>query len=98
MLEQVAGGWGKRVLCPRVDRVGRRLRLYVVDDPARDLSPGMLGIPEPRPTCPEADPSSVDWALVPGLAFDASGYRLGRGAGLHDPCSPRSATMRRPGP
>jgi 5-formyltetrahydrofolate cyclo-ligase len=75
---------GKRLVCPRVDRVERRLRLFAIDDPARDLLPGTLGIPEPRPGCPEVDPAAVDWGLVPGLAFDGRGFRLGRGAGHYD--------------
>ena len=75
---------GKCLLCPRVDRAARRLRLYRVDDPARDLLPGTLGIPEPRAACPEVAPLAVDWVLVPGLAFDTRGFRLGRGAGHYD--------------
>jgi 5-formyltetrahydrofolate cyclo-ligase len=75
---------GKVVLCPRVDRARRRLRLHRIDDPGRDLTPGTLGIPEPRPDRPEVEPGAVDWVLVPGLAFDARGYRLGRGAGHYD--------------
>jgi 5-formyltetrahydrofolate cyclo-ligase len=79
----------KRVLCPRVDRVGRRLRLYAVSDPASELEPGALSIPEPKPGLPEIAPELVDWALVPGLAFDEQGYRLGRGAGYYDRLIPR---------
>jgi 5-formyltetrahydrofolate cyclo-ligase len=74
----------KIVLCPRVDRRGRRLSLHRVTDPGADLSPGVLGIPEPRPNLPEIAPTTVDWALVPGLAFDERGFRLGRGAGYYD--------------
>ncbi len=44
----------------------------------------MGGIPEPRPDLPEVPPAAVDWALVPGLAFDERGFRLGRGAGYYD--------------
>ena len=72
---------GRDVLCPRVDRAARRLRLYRVGDPRRDLTPGTLGIPEPVAGCPEVEPEAVDWALVPGLAFDPRGYRLGRARG-----------------
>jgi 5-formyltetrahydrofolate cyclo-ligase len=75
---------GKVVICPRVDRAARRLRLYQVDDPDQDLVPGTLGIPEPRTDCPEVASEAVDWVLVPGLAFDARRYRLGRGAGHYD--------------
>jgi 5-formyltetrahydrofolate cyclo-ligase len=75
---------GKRLVCPRVDRAARRLRLYEVRDPSSDLRRGTLGIPEPRPSCPEVGPEQIDWALVPGLGFDDRGFRLGRGAGHYD--------------
>jgi 5-formyltetrahydrofolate cyclo-ligase len=74
----------QRLVCPRVDRAERRLRLYQVEDPHRDLVPGTLAIPEPRRTCPEVAPEAIDWVLVPGLAFDDRRYRLGRGAGHYD--------------
>ena len=75
---------GQRLICPRVDREANRLRLHLIADPAHDLEPGTLGIPEPRRACPVVDPAEVDWALVPGLAFDAAGFRLGRGKGHYD--------------
>jgi 5-formyltetrahydrofolate cyclo-ligase len=74
----------KTVFCPRVDRPGGRLSLHKVTDPAKDLVPGILGIPEPRLDLPEVPPAEVDWALIPGLGFDERGFRLGRGAGLYD--------------
>ncbi len=74
----------KRVILPRVDRPSRRLRLHRVIDPARDLGPGVLGIPEPDAGLPEVPADSIDWALIPGVAFDELGYRLGRGAGHYD--------------
>lgn len=75
---------GKRLVCPRVDRAERRLRLYLVEDIERDFRAGTLGIPEPRRTCRAIEPAEVDWVLVPGLAFDGRGFRLGRGAGHYD--------------
>jgi 5-formyltetrahydrofolate cyclo-ligase len=75
---------GKRVILPRVDRRARRLRLHRVIDPGRDLGPGVLGIPEPGAGLPEIPADSIDWALIPGVAFDDRGYRLGRGAGHYD--------------
>ena len=80
---------GKQVACPRVDRAERRLRLFQITDPGTDLGPGTLGIPEPLNHCPEIDPGAVDWVLVPGLAFDLDGHRLGRGAGYYDRLLPR---------
>lgn len=79
----------KRVLCPRVDRSGRRLRLFLVSDPKSDLGPGTLNILEPLSHCPEFELDAVDWVLVPGLAFDRQYYRLGRGAGYYDRLLPR---------
>ena len=67
-----------------VDRAAHRLRLFRVTSPEDDLEPGILGIREPRPHCPEVDPAQVDWALIPGLAFDRQCYRLGRGGGHYD--------------
>ncbi len=83
-LLEIAYGSGKRVVLPRVDPIAGRLRLHPVGDPRSELLPGILGIPEPRPDLPEIDPEAIDWTLVPGLAFDQQGYRLGRGAGHYD--------------
>jgi 5-formyltetrahydrofolate cyclo-ligase len=80
---------GKRVICPRVDRDAKRLRLHRIQHLDNELSPGTLGIPEPRADLPEVAPESIDWVLVPGLAFDEQGYRLGRGAGHYDRLLPR---------
>ena len=74
---------GKILLLPRVERVG--LVLYEVRDVARDLVPRTWGIREPEPDHrPVADPGRVDFALIPGVAFDRSGRRLGYGGGFYD--------------
>jgi 5-formyltetrahydrofolate cyclo-ligase len=74
---------GKVLLLPRVERAG--LGLYEVRDAARDLAPGTWGIREPAPDrCPTVDPNRVDFALIPGVAFDRRGRRLGYGGGFYD--------------
>lgn len=75
---------GKRLICPRVDRATRSLQLHEVADVEADFRRGTLGIPEPSRRCPAVPPERVDWVLVPGLAFDDRGFRLGRGAGHYD--------------
>jgi 5,10-methenyltetrahydrofolate synthetase len=76
---------GRSLLLPRVDRAIRRLRLYAVASLTDDLLPGVWGIREPDPArCREASIEEVDFILVPGVAFDASGGRLGYGGGFYD--------------
>lgn len=83
-LFHVAFGRGKAVAVPRVDIAQRMLELCAVTDVERDVAPGYRGIREPLPHCNRIDPSTVDWVLVPGVAFDAEGNRLGYGGGFYD--------------
>jgi 5-formyltetrahydrofolate cyclo-ligase len=48
------------------------------------LTSGRHGIREPGPEAPTLDAAKLDLVLVPGLAFDSRGGRLGRGAGFYD--------------
>ena len=74
---------GKRLVLPRVE--SGRLVLYEVSDIGRDLAPATWGIREPVPDlCPPASPNEVDFALVPGVAFDPKCRRLGYGGGFYD--------------
>ena len=75
---------GRRVVVPRVVRGSQAMTLHAIDDLERDLRPGLWGIPTPRRRCPQVDPASVDVALVPCVAFDGEGYRIGHGGGFYD--------------
>ena len=75
----------KILVLPRVNREARRLDLYRVNDPAKDLVTGTWKIREPDTSrCPPWNDEMVDFVLVPGLAFDGQCNRLGYGGGYYD--------------
>ena len=75
---------GKTLALPRVERAAG-LRFYAVRDIERDLAPGVWGIRQPRSeACTELSPSSIEFVLVPGVAFTRRCERLGYGGGYYD--------------
>lgn len=75
---------GVRVCVPRVDWRTKVMQAALVLDWSRDLVAGKHGIMQPAPHCPEVSPEELDVILVPGVAFDSTCARLGRGAGFYD--------------
>jgi len=51
---------------------------------ATDIVLGKFGVREPAAGCEEIPLSRFDLVLVPGMAFDLNGHRLGRGRGFYD--------------
>lgn len=49
-----------------------------------DIVTGKFGVSEPLPECGEIPLDRFDLVLVPGIAFDIYGHRLGRGRGFYD--------------
>jgi 5-formyltetrahydrofolate cyclo-ligase len=73
---------GKKVALPRVVGPDLEARLVETED---DLAPGYLDLLEPDDSKTKpAEPDKLQLVLVPGLAFDENGFRLGRGKGFYD--------------
>lgn len=74
---------GKRVAFPLcLDKCGSMEFYYITSE--EDLINGTFGIKEPRSNCEKASCDSLSVCLVPGIAFDLFGTRLGYGKGYYD--------------
>ena len=79
MLEQALKD-GKRVAVPKV--YGDEMKFLYLDDLSQ-VEKGYAGIPEPIADGPVADDDTA-LVLMPGLAFDPAGHRIGYGGGFYD--------------
>ncbi len=71
---------GKRVAIPKV--YGEEMRFIYLED-LTQVSKGYAGIPEPIADAPVAEDKQA-LVLMPGLAFDPQGHRIGYGGGFYD--------------
>ena len=73
---------GKTVALPRV--LGDRLVFHAWQGQTVDLKRSTLGIAEPEASAPLCPPTQLELLLLPALAVDESGGRLGYGGGFYD--------------
>ncbi len=77
--------YGKIIVLPTFDPSAHAMRLFKVDDLDKDLVQGPRGNLEPNAKrCKSVPIDCLDIAIVPGIAMDEKGGRIGQGKGYYD--------------
>lgn len=93
---QKAYSYNKIVVLPVFDPESYKMKLMKADAFGPELIPGPRGILEPDASkCKVVPMDRIDIAIIPGLAFDEKGGRIGSGAGYYDRLIPRLAITTR---
>ena len=88
--------YSKIVVIPAFDPATHTMRLLKVDNPRKDLKKGPRGILEPDPKkCNTVPIECIDIAIIPGIAYDEKGGRIGSGEGYYDRLIPDLAVTTR---
>ena len=89
--------YNKIVVLPAFDTEKFQMSLMKVAKPDADLVTGPRGILEPDPEkCKPVSIDNIDIAIIPGIAFDEKGGRIGSGEGYYDRLIPKlSITTRK---
>ena len=81
-LSELFGQVDKAWVFPRVR--GENLSFYRVKNVDQEMQVGAFGIMEPKDGLDEVSVNEVDLFLCPGIGFDRTGGRMGRGKGFYD--------------
>jgi len=93
---QTTYNYNKIVVLPAFDPDNFKMTLMKVDAFDQELISGPRGVSEPDTAkCKIVPMDRIDIAIIPGLAFDEKGGRIGSGAGYYDRLIPRLAITTR---
>lgn len=73
----------KKFVLPRIIPKEKKLSLFEIET-LDDLEKGTYNIPEPLTHLPQVTPEELDLAIIPGVAYEKNGHRIGYGGGFYD--------------